>query len=303
MRLKDIGEIGLIKYLAAKTRYDRSVVKGIGDDAAVIKWTKDKYLLFTCDMLIEDTHFRLGKATPCQIGHKALARNISDIAAMGGVPRYALVSVGLNPETKLSFADGIYKGIGALAGKFNINIVGGDTTRSQKLVIDISLIGEVEKRNLVLRSGAKKRDVVLVTGTLGGSRKGRHLNFMPRMAEARELVKRFRINSMIDISDGLILDLWRILDQSRVGCRLYKNLIPLSGQADSFEEAVSGGEDFELLFTIAPAEAERFFATRRSKIKTPVTLIGEITDRACGYRLIGENGREERLKPKGFLHF
>ncbi|MBI4974795.1 MAG: thiamine-monophosphate kinase [Candidatus Omnitrophica bacterium] len=268
MRIKDIGEIRLIKRAAGDFRLDRSVVKGSGDDTAVIRWAKNKYLLFTCDMSIEDVHFKLGEATPFQIGWKALGRNISDIAAMGGVSRYALVSIGINPDLPVSFLNGICKGMKTLADKFNINIVGGDMARSKKLVIDISLIG--------------------VT---------------PRLNEARKLVKEFKINSMIDISDGLVLDLWRILNASKAGARIYQNTIPLSKDADSFEKAVYEGEDFELLFTMNAKEAKRYFRTALAKMETPVTLIGEIMPRRFGYKLIDKAGRISPLKAKGFLHF
>lgn len=303
MRIGDIGEIGLIRRIAKKARYDKSVVKGIGDDTAVIQWTKDKYLLFTCDMLIEGVHFRLKEATPFQIGWKALSRNISDIAAMGGVPRYAVVSAALNPKLSSSLIDGIYKGITSAAKKFGVNIVGGDMAKSEKLIIDVSMLGEVEKKSLVLRSGARPGDVILVTGTIGGSIKGKHLDFTPRVDIARALVKNFRINSMIDVSDGLILDLWRVLDASSAGARLYENLIPLSKEAESFKKAVVGGEDFELLFTMSAKEARRFFKTALGRMNMPVTLIGEITDKKRGYRLVVKNGKEKEIGPEGYLHF
>lgn len=303
MKLRELGEMALIKRLAAKTRLDSSVIKGIGDDAAVIKWTRDKYLLLTCDMLVEGVHFKKTAATPYEIGWKALGRNISDMAAMGGFPRYALISIGISPDADVSLADGIYRGVSELAKRFGVNLVGGDTARSDKLVIDVSLIGAVEKRNLTLRSGARKGDVILITGAIGGSSKGRHLRFMPRIEESRAIVKKFRVNSMIDISDGLLLDLWRILDASGAGCRIYKDLIPLSRDADSFEKAVSEGEDFELLFTMNRKEAKRFFRQRPSKMKILVTMIGEIMDAKYGYRLILEGGREKNIKAKGYLHF
>jgi len=303
MKLKDIGEIRFINRFAGKIRCDRSVVKGIGDDTAVIKWTAGKYLLYTCDMTIEDVHFRLKDASPYRIGWKALARNISDIAAMGGIPRYALVSAALDPDLPVSFADGLYKGIKDCARMFGVNIVGGDTSKSEKIALDISLIGEVEKKNLVLRSGAKPGDVILVTGSVGGSLNGKHLDFIPRVREARELVKRFKINSMIDVSDGLILDLWRILDASKAGATIFQNAVPVSKGAGSFEDAVSDGEDFELLFTMNIKEARRFFRTYLAKMKTPVTLIGEITKRGNGYKLSCNDGKLRRLDPKGYVHF
>ena len=293
MKIKELGEAGLVKRLAKRFRLDNTVIKGSGDDTAVLRWTKDKYLLFTCDMVVEGVHFDLKKAAPFQIGWKALARNISDIAAMGGVPRYALVSIGLLPSTSVKFLDELYRGIQKCAKAFNVNIVGGDTARSKKLVIDVSLIGEVEKENVVFRSGAETGDIIFVTGSLGGSIKGKHLNFMPRLKEARALVKNFKISSMIDISDGLALDLWRVLDASKVGARIYKDAVPISSEADSFEKAISEGEDFELLFTMSPGEAKRFVKRARPKIGAPVTMIGRIVDKRYGYN----------LKSKGYLHF
>jgi thiamine-monophosphate kinase len=303
VRVSDIGEIGLIERFAKGPRPDRSVVRGIGDDTAVISWSKDKYLLFTCDMLVEDTHFRLKEATPFQIGWKALSRNISDIAAMGGVPRYALVSCAVNPAMRVSFTDGIYKGLRAAAARFGVNIVGGDTSRSKKLVMDVSLLGEVEKDCLVTRDGAREGDVIFVTGAIGGASKGRHLNFIPRLEESRRLVKGFRISSMIDVSDGLLLDLWRILKASGVGAQIYESTVPLSREADSFERGIREGEDFELLFTMSVKEARRFFKTLLPKMKTPVTLIGEVLGRKTGLILRRRTGREKRLDAKGFTHF
>lgn len=302
-KIREIGEIGLIDRIAKRNRLDRSVIKGIGDDAAVIKWTRNKYLLLTCDMLIEDVHFRRGTATPFQIGWKALARNISDIAAMGGVPRYAVVSAGMNPSLPVAFFDGIYEGVRSVAKRFKVNLVGGDMARSDKLVLDVSLIGEVEKKNLILRSGANPGDVIMVTGSLGGSLEGKHLNFTPRLDEARELVRNFKISSMIDVSDGLVLDLWRMLEASSAGGRIYQSLIPVSRKAHSFDKAICDGEDFELLFTMRPQDARRLLRDCHKKMKTAVTLIGEITDKIFGYRLITEDGKEKNLTAKGYLHF
>ncbi|MCX5686570.1 MAG: thiamine-phosphate kinase [Candidatus Omnitrophica bacterium] len=300
MKICDVGEISLIRRFSKKIRLDKTVVKGSGDDTAVIKWTPDKYLLYTCDMLVEGAHFRLAKARPFQIGWKALGRNISDIAAMGGIPRYAVVSMGIDPESPVSIADGVVNGILALAKKFKVNIVGGDLSRSKKLIIDISLIGEVEKKNLTLRSGAKIGDLVFVTGTIGASQKGKHLNFTPRLDEARALVKKFKINSMIDVSDGLLLDLWRILDASKVGARIYEKLVPISKNAGSFKKAISEGEDFELLFTMTPKEALK---AAKMKLKTPASLIGQIIDGENGLRLAQKDGVERLMEAKGFLHF
>lgn len=298
-----IGELELIKRIAKKVRNDSSVIAGIGDDAAVVKWTRDKYLLLASDMTVQNVHFRLKKATPFQIGWKALGRNVSDIAAMGGVPRYALVSAALSRGLDAKFADALFDGINTMAKRFRINIVGGDTTRAAAVAIDIALIGEVEKERLTMRSGSREGDLILVTGEIGEGPAGKHLDFVPRLAEARDIVSRFKVNSMIDISDSLSLDLWRILSASNAGARIYENLIPVSGSAKSFERAISSGEDFELLFTMQPREANRYFRGRRAGSKTPVAVIGEIKKKSYGLRLVRGNGAEETLKPEGFLHF
>ncbi|MDD5174242.1 MAG: thiamine-phosphate kinase [Candidatus Omnitrophica bacterium] len=303
MKIRDMNEIDLIRRLSKSFRLDRTVIKGPGDDAAVIRWTKDKYLLYTCDMTIEGVHFDLRKAAPFQAGWKALGRNISDIGAMGGVPKYAVVSLAISGDRDLSVADGICRGIKSIADRFGVNIVGGDMAESGSIVIDISLIGEVENKKLVLRSGAKIGDVIMVTGSLGRSIKGKHLNFIPRVKEVRDILKRFKINSMIDISDGLALDLKRMLEASGVGACIYGSSIPLSKDAVSLNSALYDGEDYELLFTMDAKEARRFYGTALNKMKTPVSIIGEITAKKNGLRIVREDGKEEELKIKGYLHF
>jgi thiamine-monophosphate kinase len=191
----------------------------------------------------------------------------------------------------------------AAARIFGVNIVGGDTARSRDITISIALIGEVEKRNLVLRSGAREGDAIFVTGTIGGSIKGKHLDFTPRVEEARALVKNFKISSMIDVSDGLFLDLGRILGASKVGARIYEDLVPVSDKADSFKKAVTDGEDFELLFTMSQKEAERFMRNYLRILDIPVSLIGEVTAKPSGFLLVDRSWKETRIREKGFLHF
>jgi len=227
MKLENIGEFGLIEKIAKGTKTNKSVIKGIGDDAAVLEWTKDRYLLATADMLIEDRHFKRG-ASPQDIGWKALCCGISDIAAMGGEPRWALVSCGLPKGLAVRYADGIYSGLKKAAGRFGVNIVGGDTNASDKIILDVTVLGEVKKEDLVLRSGARVGDLIFVTGELGGSIRGKHLDFTPRIKESQILVKDFKINSMIDLSDGLSSDLNHILEQSAAGAIIYEYLIPRS---------------------------------------------------------------------------
>ena len=167
-KIKDIGELGLIRKLSQAISTDKSVIKGIGDDAAVIKFTSGKYLLFKTDMVVEGEHFT--SKTPARlIGRKALARNISDIAAMGGIPTYAVISLGIPPIAKAAYAMELFRGINEIAKKFHINIVGGDTSRASRIVISIALLGWVEKSKLVLRSTARKGDLIFTTGNLGAS--------------------------------------------------------------------------------------------------------------------------------------
>lgn len=300
--LHDIGEFGLIKKIAEWTAGPRgSVIRGIGDDTAVIKYTKNKYLLLTTDMLIEDVHFRLSEATPYLIGRKSLAVNISDIIAMGGVPKYAIVALGISGNRKISFIKGIYSGMRDLADRYGIAIVGGDTNRSGKIVISVSLVGEVEKENLVLRSNAKAGDAIFVTGRLGGSYKSkRHLTFTPRLKEARYLVKNFKISSMIDISDGIASDIARIAEESRVGARLDEKAIPLS-KTCGIKNALFDGEDFELLFTASEREAVSI--SRRWPYSLKLTKIGNITGAKGVTELITKTGKIKRIPESGFRHF
>ena len=296
-KLQDIGEFGLIKRIADKEKIsDKDVVVGIGDDTAVLKYKKNLYLLLTTDMLVEDVHFNQ-KATPFQIGWKALAVNISDIAAMGGIPKYGLVSLGLKKSTSLKFVDEIYQGIRSLAKKFKVKIVGGDTVASSKLVINVALTGEVEKKYLTLRKGAKIGDKIYVTGRLGGSIIGKHLSFIPRVKEARYLVKNFHPSAMIDISDGLLSDLKRICEASNVGAKIYQKKIPVSREAVSLQNALTGGEDFELLFTVS----EKYNNLIKSS-KFSITQIGEITKKK-EVILLDEKGKKVSSEKAGFNHF
>lgn len=294
-----LNELYLVKRIAGKIKNDSSVVCGIGDDAAVLRYSRDKYLLLTCDMLIEGVDFDLSAGSQA-IGHKALACSLSDIAAMGGVPKYALISLGLpNKMAGAGFLDGFYRGADILARQFKTNIVGGDMSSSSKIVVDVSVLGEVKKKKLVLRSGASPGDIIFVSGRLGGSIYGRHLKFIPRLKEANYLVSNYRIDAMMDISDGLSLDLYRLCSASRTGAVIYEDLIPLSCDAKSLDEALNMGEDFELLFTLSPKEAGRLIKNR-GKI---FTAIGEMRERKYGISLISKESKEKPLEPGGYQHF
>ncbi|MDD5255773.1 MAG: thiamine-phosphate kinase [Candidatus Omnitrophica bacterium] len=299
MRVNQIGEFALIAGLKRHFKLDASVKKGIGDDCAVIDFHAGRYLLLTCDMLLEGVDFRRGEDLRL-VGRKALGCSISDIAACGGKPRYALVSLGLPPGFRTRDADRLYKGIAALASQFGVNIVGGDTSRSSRLIIDVSMLGIVEKKRLVLRNGARPGDIIFVSGALGGSIRGKHLTFKPRVSEARFLVEHYKVNAMIDISDGLLQDLDHILTQSRAGACIFKELIPRAPEAKSFREAACMGEDFELLFTMGRREAERLCRNLRYRFFP----IGEVTPEKTGLRLLDEKARLlDTRRLKGYRHF
>lgn len=298
MRLKDIGEFGLIKRFQKKIKTNSSVVKGSGDDCAVLKLNKSNYQLFTCDMIVEGVDFRK-TADFKLVGQKALAISISDIAACGGIPKHAVVALGLSKNMQVGQIDRLAKGLFDLAREFNINIVGGDISASSKLIIDVSMLGEVEKNKLCLRQGARTGDIIMVTGEFGGAIKGKHLKFTPRLKEARFLVDNFKINSMIDVSDGLVADLSHILEQSSVGAVLYESLIPLSKQAQGTEEALCSGEEFELLFTASRDQAGKIIKSSKYRFK----VIGEIMPESFGLRLINYKNKYFKLKFNGYRHF
>lgn len=288
----------MIERISKKIKPGKTVIRGIGDDAAVLAYTKDKYLLFTTDMLVEGVHFRRKHATGAQVGRKALAVNISDIAAMGGVPKYALVSAGFPKKLPVRLADEMMRGIKTLAKEYGIHIVGGDTVRSGKIVISVALLGEVKKRDLTLRSGAKPGDLIFVSGTLGGSRRLKQFNFIPRLKEAHRIIKKFKPTAMIDLSDGLASDLGRIAEQSSVGAVIFEQLIPISPGA-SIKDALYEGEDFELLFTLSLRAARRFHKEKAF----PITCIGKVVEKKRGLIFIDKKARLSSLKNKAFKHF
>ena len=295
--LKQLGEFNFIDNIAAGCLRHKSVVKGIGDDAAVVQLSKDLFLLFTADMLIEDVHFKRGQS-PQLIGHKAIACSLSDIAAMGGIPRYALVSVAFPENLKASTALGIYRGMQKTAKKFGLSIIGGDTNAADKIIIDVSMCGVVENNRFVLRGGAKKGDSIFVTGSLGGSQAGGHLKFLPRLKDAQFLVNNYPINAMIDISDGLISDLGHIIVKSKKGAVILQEAVPIAKQALSLEEAYYTGEDFELLFTISKAY-ERELISKWPFKKVQLSCIGEITGAGTGIKSKNKKGQLKNIKGKG----
>jgi len=299
-KLSQIGEFGLIKHIEREIGSLKSVIKGIGDDTAVIPYTagKGKRLLLTTDMLTEGVHFTR-KMPAKSIGHKAMAGNISDIAAMGGMPKYALVSLGVSPGISLRYIQEIYQGMKIVAREYGCQIVGGDTIKNEKLIINIFLVGEVKTRDVVLRSGAKKGDQIFVTGPLGNSyRSKHHLTFQPRIKESQYLVKHYKPSAMIDCSDGLAADLGHILNASGVGAFIYEDQIPRRGKA-SLNAALHDGEDFELIFTLSAKEAKKMSQKKRFRF----FHIGEITEKKRKFQLVNRKGKSKPLLKRGFVHF
>ncbi|MDD5348329.1 MAG: thiamine-phosphate kinase, partial [Candidatus Omnitrophica bacterium] len=216
MNISRLGEFGLIQRIRRQIKTGPSVVQGIGDDCAVIRYSRDEYLLYTCDMIVEGIDFTRG-TDPVLVGRKAIAVSISDIAACGGIPSHCLVSLGLPKQTPVGVVDRLYKGITGIAREFNVDVVGGDISKADRLVLDVSMAGLVKHRHLALRSAARPGDILFATGSFGGSIRGKHLTFVPRLAESQYLVRNFGVHAMIDVSDGLLQDLSHILAESRVG--------------------------------------------------------------------------------------
>lgn len=301
--LKEAGEFGLIERIRRMMPGAPAVLMGIGDDTAVLR-IGNKKVFFTTDMILEDRHFRMSEATGFEIGWKALAVNISDIAAMGGIPTHAVVALGAPGDLSLNFIHEIYTGIRTLARRFHVTVVGGDTNASDKLVVSVSLLGEAVRGLVATRSAAKAGDVVFVSGFLGGSRASKkHLRFVPRIKESQFLMKHTQMHAMMDISDGLASDIHRITERSGVGACLSSEAIPCTPGVH-LGQALTEGEDFELLFTLSPKEAAKLMvssAARRGL--APFHAVGKIMPKAYGVRLVGANGKDEILPAKGFDHF
>jgi len=297
--MKEIEFIDYIRKSAGKQGKD--VVKGIGDDCAVLRHSRDRYLLFASDMLIEGTHFRIKEAGYERTGRKAVAVNISDIAAMGGKPAYITVSVGVPVRVGTPQVKKIYEGIKKICSEYGITLVGGDTNRSRDLVIDVSILGYAGKERLVMRSGAKKGDLILITGPVRDGKR-EHLDFAPRLREADHLTKNYRLHSMIDTSDGIAPDIARVCSDSGVGCSVFAEAVPLSPGL-SLDDALYYGESFELMFTMGVKEARRLVKnTRIARKQKKYFVIGEITDAEKGFKIIKQNGRNEKMKVQGYEH-
>jgi thiamine-monophosphate kinase len=291
--ISHIGEFKLIEDIAKSIITGPSVIKGIGDDCAVLKYKGNKHLLFTTDMIIEGVHFSPAHATAKLIGQKSLAVNISDIAACGGTPRWAVVSAGIPRHTSRAYISDIYKGINNLARRFSIDIVGGDTNASSILTLSVALLGEVSKKEIVMRSGAQEADALIITGAISG--KPDHLGFIPKLKESRYIVRHLMPRAMIDISDGFLSDLEHILKKSQKGAIVYESLIPVKEKRTPVKKALNTGEQFQLMFTM-PKDM-------LSLLPQDFYVVGEISGTDPVITFVERSGHRKRIRPKGYTHF
>jgi thiamine-monophosphate kinase len=309
-----VTEFDLIRHLTHSLPTNQSVVVGAGDDCAALDLgAPDRLVLFKTDSVVEGVHFT-AETTPEKIGHKALGRCLSDIAAMAGTPTAALVTLGLPHDFDPRRVEAIYRGMNDLARRHRVAIVGGETTTNPGgTLLSIALLGTVPRGKAVLRSGAEAGDAIFVTGELGGSLEGRHLQFEPRLEEARWLAQHFALHAMIDISDGLAGDIRHILTASHVGAELLSSAIPISREArraakggssakPALLAALTDGEDFELLFTVASRDAVPLLdAWKKQFQKLGLSCIGRIKE-GEGIALRDKAGVRP-LAAHGYIHF
>jgi thiamine-monophosphate kinase len=294
-----MGEFDYIHWLRRHTPGHARVLVGPGDDAALLDWSSNRPCLVTTDMLMDGVDFHLAEAGPFRIGRKAMAANLSDIAAMAGKPVAAVAAVALPRTGDAKLAEELYRGLRDVADAFATPIVGGDTNSwSGPLVISVTMLGEAVGRGAVLRSGARTGDWLMVTGPLGGSIRGKHLDFTPRLREALQLNDLVHLHAMIDISDGLAADVGHICEESGCGAVLFAEKIPLAPDAARLEQALFDGEDFELAFAVFPADGQQLI---RDQPISGITLsvIGEFVEKGLWL----EQASERRpLEPKGWVH-
>jgi thiamine-monophosphate kinase len=331
--LGSLGEFGFIRTLRShKGPRDPFVALGIGDDAAILRPSKNRELVFTTDMMVEARHFDLRFCTPWQLGAKAMAVNLSDCAAMGAQPKAAVVSLGAPRKTSVRFLREFSDGVRSWGEQFGCSLVGGDTVGSDKIVVNVAMLGEVEKGRALRRDAAQVGDVLVVTGNLGDSGAGlhsfqnpgrvaheavpllrrRHLLPLPRYTVGRYLVINRIGRCAIDVSDGLSSEVNHLCEESGVGAVVHEEAIPLSQplryycqerRLDSLKFALDGGEDYEILFTVPMKSLTRVLREIPAQTGTSVTPIGRIVPKRQGITSIGLKGKRRPLRPGGFDHF
>lgn len=338
MRRHRIGEFGLLQRIRKAMRIppavQRAVLTGIGDDAAVLKARPGRVLLATTDLLAEQIHFDLAYTTYRQLGYKAAMVNLSDIAAMGGAPRFVLIALALTPRQTPPDIAALYAGLAAACRNAGAAVVGGDMSASRSgLFLSVTVLGDAPPREVLRRSTARAGDQLYVTGTLGDARAGleilqrrkkqsgtgrggltalikRHLMPTARLLEGRLLAKGRLASAAMDLSDGLAGDIRHICEESRVGCLIDTRQLPLShpliayaraGWRDPIAYALAGGDDYELLFTVPPANVPRVEALIRRRVLR-ATPIGTIASASRGLRIIGADGAVRPMTATGYEH-
>ena len=310
-----MNEFAFIEYLRKKIPSSELIPVGIGDDAAALNVDTGKRLVISTDVIVENVDFKIKTLSPEKIGRKALAINLSDMAAMGACPTAFVISIGKPPYVSAAWLKRFYNGLLALAKQYNIACVGGDFSKSREFFASITILGEALPHHLVKRSGATAGDWIAVTGALGGSLLRHHYGFTPRVREGLFLARSITPTAMIDISDGLVQDLSHILEASKVGAVLELDKIPVSRDAkrmssgnkkNALAKALSDGEDFELLFTISSLRKLALEKNWRKKFpKVPMAWIGRIRGKTLqiSWRQNGKAVAAPKLSRKGFSHF
>ncbi|MBR4943777.1 MAG: thiamine-phosphate kinase [Peptococcaceae bacterium] len=334
MSLQTLGEFGLIDLIDIPAYAPEQMILGRGDDCAVLPFNDTQYQVLSCDLLVEDVHFIRNKITPQQLGYKSVAVNLSDVAAMGGRPVHILLSLALPPDYTATEWKGFYQGVDEICRKYGVNVIGGDTTSSKdRLAINVTVLGLVEKEHLHLRSDARPGDVVFVTGYLGGSRAGLEVmldNAADLPEEHREkliqchcrpepcceeiaVLNRLagnHLHALNDVSDGLLSECSEIAAASNMAVVLYPERVPihescryLAGMngADALKWAMTGGEDYQLAGTMAPDKAEEICAAYEQETGKKLTIVGFVESGNGVYLL--ENGQRRLAEQRGFNHF
>lgn len=331
--LNDLGEAGIIRFIQEKvpSRLPSHVKKGIGDDCAVVETAGNTNLLVTMDTLIEGVHFTCETMPPEALGWKALAVNISDMAAMGGTPHTAFLSLGMKRETQVGFIESFMAGFQALAGKTDIMLAGGDTVESPSAtLVTITLLGDCPPEHVVYRSGARVGDDVWVTGPLGNAAAGlflllnrkvsacsgyetlieAHQKPTPCLSIGKALGRSEMVHAMIDISDGIAKDLGHICEQSHQGALIHATSLPISDEVrrlasevskSALEWALHGGEDYELLFTAPPEHAKEIVSLTTKVSGHPPSRIGTIIH--DDHVWLETDKGKDLLEPGGYVHF
>ena len=294
MKLSGLGEDRLLAELLPTLGHSKEVVLQAGDDCAIVRAQRGKLLVLKCDCVVETVHFHKA-ANPRSVGWKAMMRPLSDFAAVSALPRFALVTLMARKSTDRNWVRKVYAGLTDAAARFGVEIVGGETSKTPgPLSLSVSVFGYVEPRRWVSRSGGQAGDALFVTGRLGGSLRGRHLTFVPRIAESRWLTANFRVHAMMDLSDGLGADLPRLAKGSRLGFEIDEASVPLNPGC-RVRNAITDGEDYELLFAVSSRDSDRLQrAWRRRFPRVRLTRIGRL------------NPKSEIRDPKsfrGYVHF